>query len=585
MIIRTFDILRFQLDKYPHARALVSRENEQWVDYDTQSCIDHVDGYSRALLALEVQAGDRVLMMPSLATAKWLFLDLAIQQIGAVVAPVPESSSNVQLRYILDQTDTRLCVSATPPNVTGRSETRFLLLDGPDDDPAYFSYWLKKGQAIAFDQVEQRRAAVQPDALAAIVYTSGSTGMPKGVMLSHRNMVSNLRAILPILPLNYQKVGFSMLPFSHIFERIAIYTYIASGASLAFLSDRDYLTQALHEIRPHFFTAVPRIVEKMYEQVLIARAKRGWLGKKIIDWALQLGRQYRERPGLRFAYQLQLLLARLLVFRHFTSRLGGRVEGIIVGAAWLRPELGRLLSAMGIRVREGYGMTETSPVISLNHFTPGLYAFGTVGLPLPGVEVHIDQPDEDGEGEILVRGPNVMMGYYRQPDATRQVIDEEGWFHTGDVGRFVRKRFLQITDRKKDIFKTSAGKYIAPLALENYFRESPFIEQIMIIGFQRPYLTALIKPNFEWLELWCREHHIHWTGPQYMVHNIKVKQKLSEEVDALNAELPNFQTIRKFHLVHQEWTVESGMLTYTLKLVRSRILELYAKEIEALYPL
>ncbi|MBL7793879.1 MAG: AMP-binding protein, partial [Saprospiraceae bacterium] len=250
----------------------------------------------------------------------------------------------------------------------------------------------------------------------------------------------------------------------------------------------------------------------------------------------------------------------------------------------LRPELGRLLSAMGIRVREGYGMTETSPVISLNHFTPGLYAFGTVGLPLPGVEVHIDQPDEDGEGEILVRGPNVMMGYYRQPDATRQVIDEEGWFHTGDVGRFVRKRFLQITDRKKDIFKTSAGKYIAPLALENYFRESPFIEQIMIIGFQRPYLTALIKPNFEWLELWCRERHIHWTGPQYMVHNIKVKQKLSEEVDALNAELPNFQTIRKFHLVHQEWTVESGMLTYTLKLVRSRILELYAKEIEALYP-
>lgn len=583
MITRTFDILRFQLDKYPHSRALVSRENGRWAEYSTQDCVARAEQYSLALLALGVQPGDRVLMMPGLATAKWVLLDLAIQQIGAVATPVPEFSSNAQLRYILDQTDTRLCFCLSLPDVKGRSETRFLLIEAPADDPGSFDYWLEKGKNTDAGILEQRRAAVQPGDLAVIVYTSGSTGMPKGVMLSHNNLVSNLRALLPILPLNYEKTGLSLLPFSHIFERIAIYTYIASGAGLAFLSDRDYLVQAFQDIRPHFFTAVPRIVEKMYEQILTARSKKGWLGKKIIDWALQLGRQYRERPGLRFFYQFQLLMARLLVFRHFTRRLGGRVEGIAVGAAWLRPELGRLLSAMGIRVREGYGMTETSPVISLNHFTPGLYAFGTVGLPLPGVEVRIDQPDENGEGEILVRGPNVMMGYYRQPEATREAIDAEGWFRTGDVGRFVRKRFLQITDRKKDIFKTSAGKYITPLTLENYFRESPFIEQMMIIGFQRPYLTALIKPNFEWLELWCRENNIHWTSPQYMVHNIKVKQKISDEVETLNAGLPNFQTIRKFHLIDQEWSVESGTLTYTLKLVRSRILELYAKQIETLY--
>jgi long-chain acyl-CoA synthetase len=259
------------------------------------------------------------------------------------------------------------------------------------------------------------------------------------------------------------------------------------------------------------------------------------------------------------------------------------VEGIIVGAAHLQPHLGRLLAAMDIRIREGYGMTETSPVITLNQFRPGLYSFGTVGVPVPGVEVRIEDPDETGEGEILVRGPNVTRGYYRQEELTQTVFTGDGWFRTGDVGKFVKKRFLQITDRKKDIFKTSAGKYIAPQVLENHFKQSAFIEQIMVVGFQRPFITAVIKPNFELLEQWCQVHGIHWTSPKYMVLNLKVKEKMQEEINLLNTDLPNFQRIRAFHLTDKEWTIDSGLLTYTLKLIRSRILETYQKELNELY--
>jgi long-chain acyl-CoA synthetase len=238
---------------------------------------------------------------------------------------------------------------------------------------------------------------------------------------------------------------------------------------------------------------------------------------------------------------------------------------------------------MGIRIREGYGMTETSPVISLNQFRPGMYSYGTVGVPVPGVEVRIADADEAGEGEIQVRGPNVTRGYYRDEDADREAFTEDGWLRTGDVGKFVKKRFLQITDRKKDIFKTSAGKYIAPQVLENHFKQSPFIEQIMVLGFQRPFVTAIIKPNFELLEQWCRVHHIHWTSPQYMVLNVKVKEKMNEEVELLNTALPNFQRIRAFHLTEREWTIESGLLTYTMKLIRSQILAAYEREVRELY--
>ena len=590
MMTRTFDILRFQLNRFPNPVALGSRGEGQWRIYSIEDCIAEVDHYSTTLLNLGVKAGDRVVMVPHAASAEWLFFDLATQQIGAISVPVHDTSRPEQLHHILRETEAWLCIFATPEqgayflNDSGLfPNLRQVYLHTTADDPNGLDCLLDQGPPSETYDLEAMRTAVQENDLSAIIYTSGTTGIPKGVMLSHYNIVSNLRAIVPILPVYPGKIGMSFLPFSHVLERMAIYTYLAAGASVYLPVDRDNIANALLEVRPHLLTAVPRILEKMYDQALAERARRGWLGRKVMDWALVLGRQYTGRSGLKLLYRFQLAAARLLVFNVMKRRLGGRVEGILVGAAWLQPELGRLFGAMGIKVREGYGMTETSPVVTMNQFKPGLFSFGTVGLPVPGVEVRIDQPDENGEGEILVRGPNVMQGYYKQPEATQLVLDNEGWLRTGDVGKWKKKRFLQITDRKKDIFKTSSGEYIAPQALENHFKQSQFIEQILVIGFQKPYITALIKPSFETLEVWAKGQKIHWTSAPYMVHNIKVRQKIDSEIQRLNAGLPNYQSIRAFHLTHEEWTVESGLLTYTMKPVRARILERFGKEISGMY--
>lgn len=589
MIRRTFDIVNFQWERHPNERALVSRTQQKWITYSAEEVRNKLHHYSSVLLQLGVQKGDRIVILPHLASAEWIFLDLAIQQIGAIVVPVHFTSQPEQLYHILKHTATRLCVVAN--RELGH---RFFPLPETLTDIGIFYLHDEQQAADSFaallhkfpsqpEAVKLRSETVSPDDLSAIIYTSGTTGIPKGVMLSHHNLVCNLQSVLPLVPLDRRKTSLSFLPFSHIFERMAIYVTIASGASLHLVVERDHLEKALREVRPHFFTAVPRIIEKMYERLLALRGENSRWRRALIDWALRIGQRYRERPGTKFIYWLQLHLARLLVFNHLKRNLGGRIEGIIVGAAHLQPQLGRLLGAMGIRIREGYGMTETSPVITLNQFRPGLYSFGTVGVPIPGVEVRIHEPDESGEGEILVRGPNVTSGYYKQKDVTASAFTEDGWFRTGDVGKFVKKRFLQITDRKKDIFKTSAGKYIAPQMLENHFKQSAFIEQLMVVGFQRPYVTAIIKPNFELLEQWSNIQGIHWTSPKYMVLNIKIKEKLQEEINLLNADLPNFQRIRAFHLTAEEWTIESGLLTYTLKLIRPHILENYQKEIDSLY--
>lgn len=589
MIRRTFDIINFQLERHPNDRALVSRKNGEWIAYSAQACREQLDHYSSVLLQLGIQAGDRVVVIPHLASAEWIFLDLAIQQIGAIVVPVHFTSQSEQLHHILRHSETRFCVVANQelgesffPLPSEFSTVQIFYLQGSSEQPDSFAQLLDRFPPDQ-EQVKTRAEKVNPEDLSAIIYTSGTTGIPKGVMLSHHNLVCNLLSVLPLVPLDRRKTSLSFLPFSHIFERTAIYVTIASGAGLHFVVEREYLEKAFKEVRPHFFTAVPRIIEKMYERLLALRGENALWRKRLIDWALAVGQRYRDRPGTKFTYWIQLQLARILVFNQLKYKLGGRVEGIIVGAAHLQPQLGRLLAAMDIRIREGYGMTETSPVITLNQFRPGLYSFGTVGVPIPGVEVKIEEPDETGEGEILVRGPNVTRGYYQEEELSQAAFTEDGWFRTGDVGKFVKKRFLQITDRKKDIFKTSAGKYIAPQVLENHFKQAPFIEQIMVVGFQRPYIIAIIKPNFDLLEQWCQHHGIHWTSPKYMVLNLKVKEKMQEEVNLLNTDLPNFQRIRAFHLTDEEWTIVSGLLTYTLKLIRPQILAHYQKEINELY--
>ncbi len=588
---RTFDILNMQMGKYPQEKAIVCREpGGKWISYSTQRCIEMTDHYSHCLLASGVQHGDRIIIIPHLASADWIFLDLAIQQIGAIVVPIHFTSAVDQLHYVLKHTEANFCFIAHgglaekfyPATRVFPELQQIFLRDIPEGGMS-LTNWRKQPLPQQEIDLEVIKDNIKGQDLAAILYTSGTTGIPKGVMLSHSNIISNLHSVIPLLPVTPKKTVISFLPFSHIFERMSIYTYLAMGVKLHLPVDRDYLQKALKEVRPHIFTSVPRILEKMYEVLLAKKPEMSWLQRKVTGWAIGIGKQYRERPSMAPLYWLQLQLARLLVFRQLKKELGGRVEAIVIGAAYLQPELGRLFGAMKIKVREGYGMTETSPVITLNRFTPGLYAFGTVGLPIPGVQVRIANADETGEGEVMVKGPNVMQGYYKNEEATQAVLEADGWLHTGDIGKFVRNRFLQITDRQKDIFKTSSGKFIAPLVLENHFKQSPYIEQIMIIGFQRPYVTAIIKPNFPLLKNWCDNQDIHWTGPEYMVHNLKVKEKMQDQVDQLNDELPNYQTLRAFHLTAQEWTIESGLLTYTMKLIRPKILEAYQKEVDSLY--
>ncbi len=589
-ISRTFDLLPSQQARFPHQKAIVTRTNNDWVAYSCEACLQKIDAYTWVLLGLGIQKGDRVIIVPHLASADWIFLDFAIQQIGAIVVPVHFTSQVDQLIYIVEHTEARLCFVADAvlgekfkPALESLSELSVYYLAETGGTDISLSALLEIHPAPSGGDLGPIKESVSENDLSAIIYTSGTTGIPKGVMLSHKNIVSNVRSILTLLPAEPGKIALSFLPFSHIFERMAIYTYLAGGLSLHTLVDRNYLSAAFVEIRPHLFTAVPRILEKMYDQILAVQVEQSWGKRNIASWALKIGMTYKERPGFRLGYWLQLQLAKMLVLNKLKRNLGGRVTAIIVGAAYLQPSLGRLMAAMGIKAREGYGMTETAAAATLNRFQPGLYAFGTVGLPTPGVKVKIDEPDENGEGEVLVKGPNVMQGYYKQPVETSRVLGEDGWLHTGDIGKFVQRHFLQITDRKKDIFKTSSGKYIAPLVLENHFKQSPFIEQCMIVGFQRPFVTALVVPNFDLLERWAKEHKIHWTSPQYMVINIKIKQRIQEEIDAYNAQLPNYQTVRAFHLLHQEWTMESGLLTYTMKLVRAKILAAFKKEIELMY--
>lgn len=546
------------------------------------------DSYSAVLLQIGLKKGDRMIVVPSLASVEWVLLDAAAQQIGVIVVPVHVTFSPEQFSHVQRETESKVCFFADSADQeriapdSGNTFTSYTIFGKREGKNSLLNL-LEQAPEIDEELLAELREEISEEDLSCILYTSGTTGVPKGVMLTHKNIVSNVKSGLTLLPISHLKRSMSFLPYSHIFERTTIYAYLASGVSLHLPARREWMLYAFKEVKPHYFTAVPRILEKMVETINVWKIEQNVLVRKTVDWAIEVGKKYKEGAKLRPVFWFQKKLAQLLVFRRFRHVSGGHLEAILTGAAYLQPDISRIFSAAGIKVREGYGMTETSPIITMNRFNPGMYKLGSVGLPIPGVEIKIDEPNEEGEGEIIVRGPNIMKGYYKRPEETAKVLSEDGWLRTGDVGKIGRRGFLTITDRRKDIFKTSAGKYIAPLVLENHFQKSDFIEQSMVVGFQRPYITALIKPNFEMLRYWASEHQIHWTSPEYMVLNIKIKDKIQEEVDKLNDNLPNFQKIRKFHLFHEELTPESGLLTNTLKLMRQRIKDRFSKHIDGMY--
>ncbi len=587
---RLFEILEYQHQRYPQSTALAGRENGVWRTWSTAEVLAERDRLSAGLLHLGLQKGDRVGMLAHCGSPYWAIADAAMLQIGLVSVPIHSTARPDEMAQIAQDANFRACwvsnalmleklraIDIAPEYLLG-----FEALAGTRP----WADLLRQPDATEQAHLQALRDSISADDLATLLYTSGTTGKPKGVMLSHANIVSNVKSVLAIVPVGSQTTTLSFLPLSHIFERMVTYAYQAAGAPIWYVESVERLADTLREVRPHFFAAVPRILERMYERLLTERDQQGDLQRRVFDWALDLGERFpfsgaRQMP---LAYRMQRILADFLVFRHWRQKMGGRLQAVVVGAAALQPRLGRLFSAAGVDVREGYGLTETSPVLAFNRFEPGGVRFGTVGIVVPGVEMRIAEPDTTGAGEIEVRGPNVTRGYWQRPDDTAARFTPDGWFKTGDVGKFEYKRFLCITGRRSEIFKTTSGKFVAPSFVELHLITSPFISQAMAVGMNRAFVGALIVPNFEHLEAWCLANKVHWTAPQFMLLNPKVEKIFRQEIRRINDEhLGTVEKVQQFRLLHEPWTAENGLLTPTLKLRREVLAQQFATDLEALY--
>jgi len=516
-----------------------AKENGKWVKYATSQVIEMVNQLSIALLEMNIQPGENIALISD-GRPEWNIIDFAIQQTGAIVVPIKND-----------------CISLIG----------IFTIEAVNDARNWKTLLNVKADKHDLSLLEGRKQGIKTNDLATILYTSGTTGNPKGVMLSHYNIISNIKATISIVPFELGQRAFSFLPLSHIFERMVTYSYMSVGSPIYYASNMNTIGDELKEVKPFFFSAVPRLLEKVYESILMKGQDLTGFKKRLFNWSLKLGENYKESDE----NSLKLKLARWLVFKKWQVALGGNVIGIITGAAALNPVLGKMYTAAGITIREGYGLTETSPVISCNRFEPGGAKFGTVGLPIPGVEIKIAE-----DGEICIKGPNVMLGYYNLPEETEKAIDAEGWFHTGDIGCWEDNRFLKITDRKKALFKTSGGKYVAPQVIENKLKESPLIEQIMVLGNNRKFISALIIPNKKLMNT-------QFSDEVRVIKNNEILQKIESVVEEKNTFFGHTEQIKKFVLLNNEWTIDSGELTPSMKVKRKIVAENNKYLIEGMY--
>ncbi len=587
-ILRTFDILDELKKKNDKPDILAAKRDGAWVTFSVDEYIEYSKFFSYGLLAKGFKKGDKVATVSN-NRPEWNFVDIGMSMIGVVHVPIYPTIGEDEYKFILEHCDAKmLIVSDTalynklkPIADTIDSIEEVYTFNLIDNVP----HWSditdlgEKEKVRRKEELLQLKSSITPDDVVSIIYTSGTTGMPKGVMLSHRNFMSNVAATAPNLYLTKDDKALSFLPLCHVFERMVNYLYQHKGCSIYYAESLGTIAQDLKDIQASIFTTVPRVIERIYDKMVSKGNDLPDSKKKIFFWAMNLGERYNIKARNNIFYASKLKIARKLVFSKWQEAFGGKIRLIISGGAALQPRLSRLFFAAGMPLMEGYGLTETSPVIAVNHLNgKGNLYIGSVGPVLENVTVKIDD-----EGEILVKGPNVMRGYYKDEKTTNEVIDGDGWFHTGDIGKLIKGKFLAITDRKKEMFKLSNGKYIAPQSIENLFKESNFIEQLMVIGESEKFSSAIISPNFDFLHKWAYDNKIHFRDNKELVSNENVKSLYQKEVVRLNKLIGKHEEIKRFRLVCEAWTSGNGELSPTLKLRRRILYRKYGDIIRDIY--
>ena len=578
------DFHYFQLKHYPKEDAFCSKVNGEWVRTSSQEFIDQANRLSLGLIQKGIRPGDKVAILANNRT-EWHLADLAVLQTGAVLVPIYPTITEEDYEYILNDAQAKLIFISDQEllqkvtNIRSRvpSLQDIYTFNEIPGTPHWTTLLAPSGSDTK--EIEEIRSTMKETDLATLIYTSGTTGVPKGVMLTHKNLVSNVQGSEPRFPCSSDSRALSFLPLCHVYERMVTYLYIYKGVSIYYAESMETIGENMKEVRPEVFTAVPRLLEKIYDKIVAKGKELKGVKKALFFWALNLGLRYEPNGGNGWWYETQLKLANKLIFSKWREALGGRAKIAASGSAALQPRLARIFLAARIPVMEGYGLTETSPVIAVNCETDGGVMIGSVGKPLANVKVRIAE-----DGEIQVKGPNVMIGYYNKPEETIQTFTEDGWLKTGDIGELTLDGYLKITDRKKEIFKTSGGKYIAPQVMENKFKESPFIEQIMVIGESQKHPAAIVQPAFEFLEKWCKKEKLPCKDRKEMVSNEKVKEKFAQEVEKYNTFFAQYEKIKKFELCPENWTIEGGEITPTLKLKRKAILSKYKELYNRIYP-
>ncbi|MBG8553305.1 AMP-dependent synthetase/ligase [Hymenobacter guriensis] len=585
-IRRTFDILPHLQQKYNKPDCFAAKIDGKYVPISTDTVVEKANQTSLGLRSLGIGKDDKVAII-SMNRPEWMFADFGIAQLGATSVPMYPSITVEDYKYIFTDAGVK-AVFVSDKKLLDKVREATQGLNIPPENvftfdkiegARHFDELLELGKKGNPADLEPLKAAVQPDDLLTLIYTSGTTGQPKGVMLTHNNLLSNCRNSQPFVPVTKDDKALSFLPLCHIFERMVTHLYLINGVSIYYAESMETIADNLREVKPEIFTTVPRLLEKVYDKIVAKGHEQTGVKKSLFFWALDLGLKYDNQKDNGFLYNTQLKLANKLIFSKWREALGGNLRCIVSGGGALQPRLARVFWAGGIRVMEGYGLTETSPVIAVGGYEPENNMIGTVGPIINNTEVKIAK-----DGEILTKSESVMKGYYNKPELTAKEFDEEGWFHTGDIGEIVDGKFLKITDRKKEMFKTSGGKYIAPQVIEGKLKESPLVEQAMVVGDGQKFPSALVIPSFDDLKGWCKRNGVDYNcSNQDLVKNEKVVQMYEDLVQKYNSGFAQWEQVKKIALLPQLWTVETGEMTPTMKVKRKVITENNKDIIEGLY--